>query len=871
MLRSSRKEKYSVQVRQPTPLNPESIIQHGVGIPFTPEGIARLEKQILDKTGKQIRFEQNKNCSLGDFLNIEQENIFIAPVALLEEDKNHHSWGVYVKKAFSKKLKYPYCLGEYKGVCDKTKKNDSNDSNEDKNYLYTVELDNHVEISAEYYGSWQRMINSAPSEESANTYFHSKNDKVYVYLKRSIEAGKQLLIYYGDNYTFSNYRALHEDDSWLTSFERYELHKEYYKEVVINGEIGMLPNIEVLTFQSIDLPLFMKENGSSNFLPESQQEHETLLHFACRQGDMELLQRVLELSPNTNRRTSLNGYTPLHCVILSNISSQDKIAFIDKLLSDTKTDLVAQDSQHQSVLHLAIAQYDVVLIQYLLEKSKIYSRHRSIDLRSCVNSKNWDFILAAFATGSTDVLRAIKPFIKPNDLFMILNDFEEALLAIWGDLNKKYTPKTCNYIRKVFCELFVANELLVLCLQALFCSVENATMSLLNGTTSLVQTNHSSIISPDVEQLGTTGRVVNASACSVLTSLNMAPLNDSLNQDLSMHRKQITKPFYYLPSNLCDDELIVKLQIMASEKVLIIDKNLSIHQINLVMSNLPYDHIIALQSDLPLVKLQQIAKMAKPKIRVTLWFDGIVNFTPEALLGFFKASQGKGMIFEIQSYMPLNILSIISESLTRDIHLSFSCSISHSCLLTDEKIRTSMKLINSEEVVVRVSDSMSKWQYRLIISLLTKSKTLFLEPFVTANKMEEILYNLPNQQPYNLYDQMLLVFLGENRSASQIVAAILTVMMKRVLEKDRNKESNFFNVMQSRWTNEAVLLVRDHTFVANDYAMAHYNRFLDEIPKPKPSRALDQQGIFSARQKRTNNTDSSLPQVDKHTEKRSKM
>ncbi|MDF1828100.1 MAG: hypothetical protein P1U39_07455 [Legionellaceae bacterium] len=447
------------------------------GYDWTGPGVAALTQEIQETTGNTIEFRFNQGTLYGSNHAEIESQIFIAPTAVLQHI-NYPIYGVYAKQDFSEGLHYPYCLGEYQGKITKSSDESSSDEQEEQEerVLYTFDLGHGTELNAEHEGSWPRMINSASSEHTANIFYQKINRKTYCFLKHSLQAGEQLLGYYGDDYTYEDKhkRFLHRSDNWQSSAERYQTHQSLYHNIMHQGVRYAVPDITQLTQATINLPI-LKYHKDGEFLPQHQQENKTLLHWACETGDVELLHAVKALDPDLTIQSRISGHTALHRVILNNkLSSTNKINFLNKILSDlphkNTSATLLQDKDDRSILHLAIAQKDIQLIQYCLQKAtKKQLRKGDEDIRHGLNKQGWDFILASIATGSVEVLETIRPYITANDLDDIVAEHADVLRDIWSDLTLKHDGEKLQDIKDFLFRFFdktddITHQLLDSCL-----------------------------------------------------------------------------------------------------------------------------------------------------------------------------------------------------------------------------------------------------------------------------------------------------------------------------------------------------------------------------------------------------------------------
>jgi hypothetical protein len=235
------------------------------GYDWTGPGVGALTQKIKKTTGRTIDFRFNQGTLYGSNHGEVESKIFIAPTAVLQQHENYPIYGMYAKQNFSPRLKYPYCLGEYQGKITKSSNESSNEEQEEK-ILYTFDLGHGTELNAEHEGSWPRMINSASSEHTANVFYQRVGRKTYCFLKHPLQAGEQLLGYYGDDYPYEDEhkRFLHPSDNWQSSRERYQTYKSLYNKITHEGIQYAVPNISQLTHATINLPI-LKYHLKTNY------------------------------------------------------------------------------------------------------------------------------------------------------------------------------------------------------------------------------------------------------------------------------------------------------------------------------------------------------------------------------------------------------------------------------------------------------------------------------------------------------------------------------------------------------------------------------------------------------------------------------
>ena len=413
---------------------------------YNEQGIKELKKHLSEK----VNFLHN----VGEYREIEK-NIMIGPVAVLKHGADHKPFGVYAKtelRGLAGGRHSDNILGEYLGdILESPDLDADDDANARNSALYTFHVGNH-EINATKNRSWLAMVNSSSCWNSANVVVTSNNSKVYYSIKENtvIKAGEQLLVYYGPAYTFVDQRFLHASNTWKESLEIFLENQDTYcpqKSTICTKLAGFLnqdasllyaiPDSVSLTENNVDLPALAYDENEESFLPQHQQENLTSLHFACWSGDLQLVERLIQLNANTNQQTTIHGYSVLHLIALSSHSFETKQQLIQTVLQKTYTPLMLQDSRQQSALHIAIENGELDLVTFLLRLDKKYKQSSS--LKKLYNSDNQDCLLSAINTGRVDIIRTAIEFYTKSEKNICMDDDDYLnqlyvnLLSVWGN------------------------------------------------------------------------------------------------------------------------------------------------------------------------------------------------------------------------------------------------------------------------------------------------------------------------------------------------------------------------------------------------------------------------------------------------------
>jgi hypothetical protein len=359
-----------------------------------------------------------------DFITIEND-LVIAPVAALQENKKSKNiFGVFADRDFN--IHGELCLGEYIGeiVDTESTKNKSFDAD------YAFDLGNGTTIDAKYYRSWPAMVNATSSYESSNVMAKSIDGRVYYFLIRPVKKGEQLLIYYGDDYTFKHKKFLNPNDNWEESEDKFQKYASYYasRETTDRTFLDLfelktnrfaIPEVDFRhRHVNVDIPILAYQTNEKLY-PQRQQENITLLMLACWQGNIENVRQLLIQSANPYQQTNIHGYSALHLLVLSpHVELKQKQEIIDLMLSYAGQALKLQNHQDETILHLAIKTHQVALVGYILEKNRHITRYglHNKSILDYLNHDNHDAFMLALTSLKPDIVREILPYVREEDL-----------------------------------------------------------------------------------------------------------------------------------------------------------------------------------------------------------------------------------------------------------------------------------------------------------------------------------------------------------------------------------------------------------------------------------------------------------------------
>lgn len=390
----------------------------------SPQDFGRFNEVLTSSNPYPVQFVLQKNGAMGDFAYIE-EDLLIAPVAVLQ--KNHMSQkilGVFAKKDF--KHHVDLCLGEYTGELMQTK---AVERNKQFDADYAFDLKNGTTLTAKSHRGWPAMVNATSCYESANVQAKEIKGRVYFYLIRSIKASEQFLIYYGDDYKFKDKRFLNPSDNWAESIDKYNQYKNFYKPkktldralvelLALGTKQFAIPNsAQIRNCTSVDIPILACSHHEE-FLLQNKQENMSLLMLACWQGDIVLVQDLLTLGSNPHQQTTIHGYSALHFIVLSPHLNQDqKIELIETIVNMAGSTLKLQDSNDETILHIATKTHQTNLVQYILRKNATMSRYGTEkSILNCINVHDQDIFVMAMSSPHLDMIEKIIPYMRLSDI-----------------------------------------------------------------------------------------------------------------------------------------------------------------------------------------------------------------------------------------------------------------------------------------------------------------------------------------------------------------------------------------------------------------------------------------------------------------------
>jgi len=117
-----------------------------------------------------------------------------------------------------------------------------------------------------------------------------------------------------------------------------------------------------LTNQLVKAESYLKNGGDVDVLGEYDS---SALHYACREGNMEMIQLLLRYDANVNKRNKYSTIYPLFD-ILSSTKISEPLPFI-KFLLESGADITTVDSFGNTLLHYAVEQEDMALVKLCIQ------------------------------------------------------------------------------------------------------------------------------------------------------------------------------------------------------------------------------------------------------------------------------------------------------------------------------------------------------------------------------------------------------------------------------------------------------------------------------------------------------------------------
>ncbi len=318
---------------------------------------------LLDKKNGYTFFKENLN-----FFNAFENKIFISPVSALSSQEK--IMGVFAKEPIGNQYRYKYC------AIYQTEKIKSEGNESDAAY-YTFTLDDEYDLSGEKKRTWPALVNSASSKHFANLEAEIQNGQVTFRVLKNIQPNQQLLIWYGDTYSYpkGEKRFLTPDDTSLSAEERYRMSANLYDkkplvDLELNTLLGYGPDTVFIVpkraqLESLHMPYYARKKDGF----ESQQQNLTHLHLACWQGNIELVESLQKLGANIHYQLLERGFTPLHLLILSKHKLSIKFKIFEYILETYKSiDLFLQDQEDYDILTHLIITNQLDLLEKILDK-----------------------------------------------------------------------------------------------------------------------------------------------------------------------------------------------------------------------------------------------------------------------------------------------------------------------------------------------------------------------------------------------------------------------------------------------------------------------------------------------------------------------
>lgn len=342
----------------------------------------------------------------------------MAPLAVLNRSENATKiWGVFASKKIKFNPSNPV-IGEYTGELVRI-----NATNiDDHSYVFNLSHIETIGIDAKRKRNWTAMVNGSASSATANVEACVDGEKIDYVLKRTINPGEQLLIFYGNDYQHDrdNFRFLNTTNNWLESSDILRLHeKKYIKNELQPAFAALFTSLVDLT---VMIPAWNEKKIDSMFnslpilsclrdtvLPQSQQENITLLMLYCWHGSVEKITKLLKQGVNPNTQSSISGVSVFHIIAKAPYSLRKKKKII-ALLLDSNADICLQNKNGETLLNFAIHADDIGLVTFLMQN------HR--ELTNVIDQDDLDCFVYAIRHGSFNIITLLQHAITQNDLML---------------------------------------------------------------------------------------------------------------------------------------------------------------------------------------------------------------------------------------------------------------------------------------------------------------------------------------------------------------------------------------------------------------------------------------------------------------------
>jgi hypothetical protein len=257
--------------------------------------------------------------------------------------------------------------------------------------------------------TWTDSIQRVTSRSAANVDIVCNNETVFYRLNRSVDKGKQLLVYECTFIPDHNFRYLKSSDCDLESYQILQNNKKYYLEqpkklpeglvalcqkhaiaiaadqVFKHPDTAIIAHKDLKKYQKhlVNLPLLAVHNDDHELVFEqNRQENITSLMLAAWVGDQVLVKSLLDNGANRNIQCSIHGYTAMHFAIASNIAV-NKLALMKLLIEHGKRGhyfiINFLDINQKSLLHFAIDYAEFAILEYLLTQETLVEQNH-VDL-----------------------------------------------------------------------------------------------------------------------------------------------------------------------------------------------------------------------------------------------------------------------------------------------------------------------------------------------------------------------------------------------------------------------------------------------------------------------------------------------------------
>lgn len=352
------------------------------------------------------------------------KNFQVAEIAAISRP-NLKILGVFTKIAFG-----PETVGKKFAVYVGDKKTTVED---DKDNAFFFDTKSGM-IDSKLRGDFTRFLQGS---QTSNVYFEETDGEVIEKIAREIPPRGQFLGHYGYNYTIPgvdvNY-YLHVSDNWENNEERYDRLKDYYcsklydfgdkaktdlglvgnqflvpeifYHIANNDIVALRKSLLTLKSQHINLEdLVLLGVNDSSIRPYEEQQHLSVMMYACYLGNKECIDILIEAGLDMDRAELVAGNNSLSLLLQGNATDSVVNELTPLMLNETQANFMRSpfsvNNQELGILHYALKRNlkdvvtkivslssgaDIMLTMY--DRDADQQHHYSID--DCILEQRWE-------------------------------------------------------------------------------------------------------------------------------------------------------------------------------------------------------------------------------------------------------------------------------------------------------------------------------------------------------------------------------------------------------------------------------------------------------------------------------------------------